>query len=566
MAIKRFFLLIFILLFLNGCSSLNASLDSPSINIWGNRDYISDTEVDNSTSEQSEAQTELDPVIVSTQLALQSNPAQAPLQTNVQEQMDEFLAGNDKEPEFDNIWDRLPRLFQFSDIDNKRIQAQKKLFIKHKRNIEKISKRASPFLYLITDEVDKRGMPGEIALLPFIESAFKTKAYSRKKASGLWQFVPATGRHFGLKQTWWYDGRRDIHTSTHAALTYLKQLNKYYKGDWMLALAAYNAGAGNVNKAVRKNRKKGKPIDYWSLDLPRETRKYVPKLLALAKVIHNYKDYGISLSPVENTPQLILVGIQSQLDLSKAAKMADISLKEVKSYNPGFKQWATDPEGPHHLLLPIEKVEQFEKQLALLDDSDHVQWQRHKIRSGESLSVIAHKYKISVSVLKTANHLKSDRIRAGKHLMVPVGSTHNISRTNIASVKNAPSKSKTLNSSGDKLTYTVNKGDSFWVIARRFDMPHRKLISINGLSSSDTLSIGQVLIIGQKPDIPGKTSSNNTREINYKVKRGDSLYVISKRFNVTINELVSWNGLNRKKYLKTGQKLKVYVAVNSQTI
>ena len=295
MAIKRFFLLIFILLFLNGCSSLNASLDSPSINIWGNRDYISDTEVDNSTSEQSEAQTELDPVIVSTQLALQSNPAQAPLQTNVQEQMDEFLAGNDKEPEFDNIWDRLPRLFQFSDIDNKRIQAQKKLFIKHKRNIEKISKRAAPFLYLITDEVDKRGMPGEIALLPFIESAFKTKAYSRKKASGLWQFVPATGRHFGLKQTWWYDGRRDIHTSTHAALTYLKQLNKYYKGDWMLALAAYNAGAGNVNKAVRKNRKKGKPIDYWSLDLPRETRKYVPKLLALAKVIHNYKDYGISL-------------------------------------------------------------------------------------------------------------------------------------------------------------------------------------------------------------------------------------------------------------------------------
>ena len=409
-------------------------------------------------------------------------------------------------------------------------------------------------------------MPGEIALLPIIESSFKTNAYSHMKAAGLWQFVPATGRYFGLKQNWWYDGRRDVYHSTLAALTYLQQLNKYYKGDWLLALAAYNAGAGNIDKAIKKNRKKGKPVDYWSLDLPKETFKYIPKLLAVAKIIQNHQELGISLSPIENKPRLMLVDTQSQIELSVVSKMADISLNEMRSYNPAFKQWATDPDGPHHLLIPIDKVERFEKQLALLDDKDRVQWYRHKIRAGESLSVIARKYKISVSVIKTANRLKNSRIRAGKYLMVPTGNKDLVTHQPVV----ATISQDVLKNSQ---TYKVRKGDSFWKIARRFNMSHKKLASLNGLSSGDTLSIGQKLLISKNK--PAKKSQNTptrdpvelkTSEISYKVKSGDSLYTISRHFKVTINDLKRWNHVNLKKYLKPGQELKVIINASSQPI
>jgi len=542
MIFKQSFLIVLILLLLNGCSSL----DPGSPDSFLNRDYISDTEVETSAAEEDKIPANFDPVMESTRLALQSSPSDDMLP----EQVNQYLKSNAQVPEVNNVWDRLSGLYQLYDINNKRIDSQQKWYLKHKKYIEIISQRAEPFLYIITEEVDKRNIPGEIALLPAIESAFKTNAYSRQKAAGLWQFIPSTGKHFGLKQTWWYDGRKDINKSTHAALTYLVQLNKYYKGDWLLALAAYNAGAGNVNKAIRKNRKKGKAIDYWSLDLPKETKNYVPKLLALAKTINNAEQFGIKLTPIDNKAQFVLVDTQSQIDLSMAAKMSGITLKEVQTYNPAFKRWATDPDGPHHLLLPINSVEQFENKIALLDDKDRVQWHRHKIRPGESLSVIAHQYNISVRALKKANKLKSNRIRAGKFLMLPVGPSSN---KLISSATKATGN--TTNSNAQ--TYTVRKGDSFWKIARRFNMPHRKLASLNGLSSGDTLSIGQVLTIASSKNI----TKTKTNEIRYKVKQGDSLYVISKRFNVSINQLKSWNGLYNKKYLQPGQELKILVKV-----
>ena len=560
MIIKYSYCLFFSLFFIHGCSSVN-NLDT---NIADNSNQ---TESEESTdilgADASLKSMENDPILKSTHEILQSAPPIT--QVSINKQLDDYLEKNTNKNEYNDVWLRIPPLYQLSNIDNKRIKTQEDWFLKHKKNIEDISELAAPFLFFITEEIQKRNMPGEIALLPIIESSFKTNAYSHMKASGLWQFVPATGRYFGLKQNWWYDGRRDVYHSTLAALTYLQQLNKYYKGDWLLALAAYNAGAGNIDKAIKKNRKKGKPVDYWSLALPKETFKYIPKLLAVSRIIQNHQELGISLSPIENKPRLMLVDTQSQIELSVVSKMADISLNEMRSYNPAFKQWATDPDGPHHLLIPIDKVEHFEKQLALLDDKDRVQWYRHKIRSGESLSVIARKYKISVSVLKTANRLKNSRIRAGKYLMVPLADKGLVAYQPVVTTSQKISK--------NSQTYKVRKGDSFWKIARRFNMSHKQLASLNGLSSGDTLSIGQKLLISKNK--PAKkaleTSSRDSvelknSEISYKVKSGDSLYTISKHFKVTINDLKRWNHVNLKKYLKPGQELKVIINASSQPI
>ncbi len=558
-----------ILLFLSGCSSIsnNETNDANNIvNSSGKHNFLSD--IFSKLQGKTETEDKTDPVLESTHLILQSTAEIT--QADVQEQINDFMA----ETQFDDVWSRLPSLYQLSDIQNNRIKLQEKWYIKHKRQIEITSKRATPFLYFITEEINKRNMPGEIALLPVIESSFRTNAYSPMKASGLWQFIPATGRYFGLKQNWWYDGRRDIYQSTIAALTYLEQLNKYYKGDWLLALAAYNAGAGTINKAIKKNIKKGKPIDYWSLSLPKETYKYVPKLLAIARLVEKHNEYSISLAPIENQPQLMLIDTQSQIDLSVAAKMADISLAEIRTYNPGFKQWATAPDGPHHLLIPVNKINHFETKLAQLDKNDRVTFYRHKIRSGESLSVIARKYKITVAHIKQTNHLKNNNIRAGRYLMLPIDKK-SASIASIIKPKKISGKTKAAKISDNSISYTVRKGDSFWKIARNFNISHTKLASLNGLSSDDTLSIGQTLLISKKVIFQkdkSKTLSKNsstdnkkTKEINYKVKSGDSLYTISKQFKVSINDLKRWNSLNIKKYLKPGQQLKVIVSANQST-
>jgi membrane-bound lytic murein transglycosylase D len=484
----------------------------------------------------------------------------------------------------DSLWDRIPKTYQLSDISNPSINIEIKWHIKHTSHLEKISVRATPYLYLIVEEVEKRGIPGELALLPFIESSFKPKAYSKKKAAGLWQFIPSTGKHFGLKQNWWYDGRQDVLLSTNAALDYLEQLSKYYNNDWLLALAAYNAGIGNVNKAIRKNRKKGKPLDFWSLPLPRETRNYVPKLLATANVIKNYRKYNIALSPIANKSYLTKVNTKSQIDLNVVSEMTDINITQLYTYNPALKRWATDPDGPHHLLLPSNKAEQFTLKLATLDNKDRVRWTQHKIKSGDTLSRIARKYQVSVQTIKKINQMKTSRIRAGKYILIPNSgniSSGNISSGNISQQDTQQMASSSIPQAGKSkwksnhphtvTTYTVKKGDSFWLIAKNHKMSHKRLASMNSLSSSDKLSIGQKLIIAEFGKPVTKISLNNltktsTKKITYKVRKGDSLYVISKRFNVSVNDLKQWNQLEQKKYIKPGQYIQVFINARNQTI
>jgi len=477
----------------------------------------------------------------------------------------EVKATEIKQNEYTNLWDKIPSLYQITEENNKRISLQKKYYSRNPKYLYRVSERAQPYLYLIVNQIEQRQMPGELALLPIVESAFQTYAYSHGRASGIWQFIPGTAKQYGLKQSWWYDGRRDVYAATNAALDYLEVLSKKYDGDWLLALAAYNSGAGTVNRAIRKNKKQGKPTTFWDLSLPKETRAYVPKLLALAQIIKELPENKISLLVIKNEPYLDVVDCQGHIDLAVAAGLAEISIDNLYQYNPGFNQWATDPKGPHNILIPIEKVEIFEKNLAELNENDRLRWTRHQIKAGETLSTIARKYHITIATLKQANRLKNSRIRAGKFLTIPIASktqghysqTTEARRNKIIKAINA--KRKTV--------YVVKRGDSFWTISRKFHMNYRKLAKLNNMSPLDTLSIGQKLLVRSDMKDASLAQSNpksrkvKSKKLTYKVRKGDSLYEISRKFRVRVNDLLKWNRIGKNNYLQPGQKLTLYVDV-----
>jgi len=471
----------------------------------------------------------------------------------------------------DDIWQRIRTKFTFEIPEDRRVAVQRNWFVKHPEYLDRVAKRAEPFIFYIVEELEKNNIPLEIALLPIVESAFDPFAYSHGRASGMWQFVPATGKRFGMKQNWWYDGRRDVIASTQGAIKYLKYLNKFFDGDWLLALAAYNSGEGRVKRAMKKNARKNLPTDFWSLDLPKETRAYVPKLLALADVIRRADDFDIKLYEIENKSQITNINIESQLDLAKAAKLADLSLAELQRLNPGFNRWATDPDGPHNLLIPNHKVANFETKLAELPKKERLAWQRYKIQNGDNLGEIAHKFNTDIKLIKQINNIKGTQIRAGKHLLIPVA-TQSLD-SYVFSQEQRLVKTKSRQRSGDKISHTVKSGDTLWDIGQLYKVSSRSIAKWNGMAPKDVLKLGQKLVIWQKAKI-SKTSLTSTktyqpveqaimRNITYKVRRGDSFARIADKFNVSIRDIERWNSLNRKKYLQPGQMIKLSVDVTN---
>jgi membrane-bound lytic murein transglycosylase D len=478
--------------------------------------------------------------------------------------------GNDAPESYlaDDVWQRIRAQLNFQIPENRRITSQRNWFVKHPAYLNRVAKRAEPFLYYIVQELEANDMPLEIALLPIVESAFDPFAYSHGRASGMWQFVPGTGKRFGMKQNWWYDGRRDVVASTQGAIKYLKYLNKFFDGDWMLALAAYNSGEGRVRRAVRNNKKKNLPTDFWSLDLPKETRAYVPKLLALADIVKRSDALKIKLHKIENKSVITQVDIGSQLDLAKAAQLADLSLTELQRLNPGFNRWATDPDGPHYLLLPNHKVAPFTQSLAQLEKKERLAWQRYKIRSGDSLGKIAQKFNTEISLIQQINKVKGNQIRAGKFLLIPVAIASLDSY--ILSQDQRLAKTQNRELAGEKHIHIVKSGDTFWDLSRRFNVSTRNIAKWNGMAPRDTIKPGQKLVIWQKPAVK-KIAKNQVipseqaimRNITYRVRKGDSFARIADKFNVTITDIERWNSLKRTKYLQPGQKLKLSVDVTN---
>lgn len=467
------------------------------------------------------------------------------------------------------IWQRIRMGSQLDwNIDNKRLDAEFNWYQRHNSYMARVSERSDRYIYYITEQIEKRGLPMELALLPIVESAYDPFAYSHGRASGMWQFIPGTARGYNLEQSWWYDGRRDVVDSTDAALAYLEKLHTLFDGDWLLALAAYNSGQGTVGKAIRKNRKLGKPTDFWSLDLPRETRSYVPKLLALARLIDQPHKYGIELYPVANAPYFAEVATGSQIDLAEAAQLADIDIEDLYRLNPGFNRWATAPSGPHRLLVPVAKATEFEQKLADLPPSARLHWQRYTVKSGDSIGLLAQRYHTDIATIRAANKLRGNMIKTGQALMIPVAAQNSQHYALSADQRLDNIQAKRKGSSGTKqVFYTVKSGDNLWTISRRYGVTTSKLAHWNGMSPRDTLRPGQKLSIWTAQAVastaPRGQRDPMMRKVGYKVRNGDSLARIANKFNVTVKDIIRWNSVNPNKYLQPGQRLTLYVDITA---
>lgn len=469
-----------------------------------------------------------------------------------------------------DLWQRMRSGFALDhDASDPRVQAQLNWYKKHPQYIDRVVERGSRYLHYIVTETQKRGLPTELALLPVVESAFDPFAYSHGRAAGLWQFIPSTGKYFGLTQSWWHDDRRDVIAATDAALTYLDRLATRFDGDYMLALAAYNSGGGTVSSAMRRNRKKNAATDFWSLDLPRETRHYVPKLIALAKIFDQPEKYGIELPPLADEPYFEVVQTGSQLDLAQAAELAGVDIDEIYLLNPSFNRWATSPEGPHRLLVPRENARTFTAALEKTDPSQRVSWNNYKVVSGDTLSTIAKRYSTTPSVIQQVNNLDSHIIRIGQRLMIPSAAKQSETYALSANERLASKQQRSgKNSNGTRVDYTVRSGDTFWDIAREHRVSVRQVASWNGMAPGDPLMPGKKLVIWSKSKQPAMLASNTrgkgmVRKVGYQVRKGDSLSTIANRFAVNVRDIASWNDLNTSRYLQPGQSLVLYVDIRN---
>lgn len=458
-----------------------------------------------------------------------------------------------------DLWKQLRKGFRLSGKQHRRSRSAARWYKNNPKYLTRVSKRAQPFLYLVAEAVKKRNMPAEIALLPIVESAFQPYAYSSGKASGIWQFIPTTGQRFKLKQNWWYDGHKDVVESSRAALDYLQKLHRKFDGDWLLAVAAYNCGEGRVAKARRLNRKAGRSTRFWSLKLPKETRDYVPQLLGLSKVISNPKAYGIRLTPIPNRPVVANINTGSQIDLALVAELAKVDLQTIYDLNPAFNHWGTSPNGPHQILLPIEHKQRFTAKLAKIPKKQRMQMRRYRIKSGDTLSGIAKKYGMSTRAIKDVNNISGHLVAVGRVILIPKPKQSTAIYT--ASRKKSWQIATNQTDTDSELSlYIVQSGDSLWKIGHEFKVSSKQLSAWNNIALNDRLHPGQQLKINAATNHgKGSVVNGSQKKILYRVRRGDSLWLISRKFKVAIKEIRVWNDLPDTHYLRPGRKLIIFV-------
>jgi membrane-bound lytic murein transglycosylase D len=395
--------------------------------------------------------------------------------------------------QYPDLWTRLRAGYALPALDSPLVARHEQWFANNPEYMENMVHRARMYLHHIVEEVEKRGIPMEIALLPAIESAYKPQAYSRARAAGLWQFIPSTGRIYGLRMNWWYDGRRDVLASTQAALDYLEKLRDQFNGDWQLALAAYNCGEGKVERLVAENRRKGLPGDYSSLKkLPRETKNYVPKLMAMVNIIADPAKYGLQLAAIPDTEFFARVETDGQIDLGVVARLTDMPVDELYMINPGYQRWVTDPNGPHELLVPAAKKDALIAGLITLAHAERMQWTRHEVKRGDTISRVAGRYNVTVESIRSVNAMKSNHLSTGQNLLIPV-SANKIFAQQPTYVKTAAS----VHGDGGriKIVHRVRSGESLWGIARKYKVYIHQLREWNLLETEDALRLGQRLFI-----------------------------------------------------------------------
>jgi membrane-bound lytic murein transglycosylase D len=465
--------------------------------------------------------------------------------------------------DYEDLFDRMRAGFAFDEVQEPAIDQQLAWFEHNPDYLERCFQRAQRYLYHIVSEVEARGMPQEFALLPVVESAYEPFAYSVSRASGLWQFIPATGVRFGLKQDWWYDGRRDVIESTRAALDYLQALHDQFNGDWLLAIAAYNVGEAWVQRSIDYNQAHGLPTDFWHLNLPAETRAYVPKLLAMKRLMAEPERYGFDFAPIPNEPYFVVVDTDSQLQLNIAARLAGVSYDELVALNPGFNRWATDPDGPNRMLVPIDAADTFEAGLKSLAPEDRLHYETHTVTRHETLAAIAREYDTSAAVIAKINDLPGGRVMPGETLKIPSVSVQLPEKVLLAAARVDRPETDT-GRHGHRIVYRVRAGETLSSIARRHGMPVSTLARLNNLPLGDPLIKGQRLVIKASERRFRDEGLKSGRRTLYTVRRGDTVFSISRQFQVSVMQLKSWNGLNKNHQIRAGQRLVMYVDAGRQ--
>jgi len=388
----------------------------------------------------------------------------------------------------EDLWDRIRRGYAMPDLDDPLVAKWEQWYAARPDYVARMVDRSRRYLYYIVVEVEQRGMPLEIALLPMTESAFNPNAMSVSRASGIWQFMPSTGKHYGLQQNFWFDSRRDVVAATEGALTYLEKLFTDFD-DWQLALAAYNWGEGNVARAVAKNRQAGRPTEYASLKMPDETRNYLPKLQAIKNIVRDPEKYGLELADVPDAPYFAIVKTTRNIDVKAAAALAEMSVDEFQYLNPQHNRPVIAGADEHTILLPIDKAELFAAKLDLADQP-LVSWQAYRLHKGETLPQVASKFEMSVETLRAVNGIGARaKVPAGFVLLVPAQGPPSVAAESLSQAV------FTTVPQGRTFYYRANRGDTLGRIASRYAVSVQDLQRWNGLAPGGLVKAGQTLRI-----------------------------------------------------------------------
>ena len=462
------------------------------------------------------------------------------------------------EEEYSDLWDRIRDGFQLqAAYSHPSVRKQIEEHTKNQQLFDLVSLRASPFLYFIVEEIEARGLPMELALLPIVESTYNPNAYSPDHAVGLWQMIGPTAKSYGVQQDWWFDGRRDPLMSTKAALDYLEFLYGNFGNDWLVAIGAYNTGGGNMRRAMRRGDQSYEELDFWSLPVALETRSLVPKLLALAAIVNDIGNHEIELPVIDNQAALEAVELPNQIDIAQAAQFLEIDYDELKNLNPGYLRWATHPDWPRSLMIPMAEADSFRQQIAALPPSSLITWDRYQIKSGDTLSGIASKLGTQTDVLMHINGLNSSRIIVGNSLLIP-SNIDSLSQLNDFDSKVRPLIDGAISV---PTRYTIRSGDNLWSIARKFDLRSVEIAKWNDFEIDAILRPGQVIDLSFAQNLAALESDEaEVAEAStdfYRVSRGDTIEKIAKRFKRNANDLLSWNNLSKTEIIYPGQEIRL---------
>ena len=508
----------------------------------------------------------LQPVAVLPVTPVSSEPAAVPAAAPATETAPPAAAmATPKPADYTDLFDRMRAGFRLPDSDHPAVDRELEWYAGNPDYLGRAFSRADLYLYHIVTELEARGMPLELALLPVVESAFEPYAYSRARASGLWQFIADTGSRYNLKQDWWYDGRRDVMESTRAALDYLQALNTEFNGDWLLAIAAYNCGELNVERAVARNKARGLPTDFWSLKLPAETRAYVPKLLAMGRVVAHPERYGLSFNKIPNQPYFAKVDTKGQISMHVAAEIAGLSDAELYELNPAFHRWATDPSGPYSLLVPADTAEAFRTSVLQLTDDERLNVKTYAVRKGDSMNAVARRFHTTSQDLRELNNLPKGALLVGSDIKVPSESNLLPAKAlRAAALVDLPAH----RSRRERSRIVVHRGETLWAIARKHGVDVNALALMNGMQPNSVLRTGQRLRLATSASSanvsvddeeaaggPAPTASSaGTHQVMHVVHAGDTLFHLAQLYHVSVAQLASWNRLSKTRLIP-GQKI-----------